>query len=66
MSGPITKHHVIKKFRQFSSLKRFKLDERKSPKYLDDVADCYSSTHNKDITIAISDPDLSTNLMPLN
>lgn len=39
-----------------SSLKKFKLDERKSPKFLDDAADYYLSTHDKGITTAIGYP----------
>ena len=36
--------------------KKFKLDERKSPKFLDDVADCYWFAHREGITNAIGNP----------
>ena len=39
---------------------KFKLDERKSPKFSDDVAGCYWSTHGKNITTAIGDPGSSS------
>ena len=36
---------------------RFKSDERKSPKFLDDVVDCHKFIHGEGITNAIGDPD---------
>lgn len=53
----MTARHVIQKFRWFWSLKKFNLDGRKSPKFLDDVADRYWPTHVKSITTAIGDPE---------